>query len=288
VNDFGGVPPLEFSYRVPWRAGAPRPGHHRGAHHGSGMDFIGHAPLPASPDPRRIDFRASLYDPFGQWQVRVYRQRASIAVGLVADLSASMGFAGARPKLDVLADFTAALGHSAVRSGDAFAFVGCGRRVMTELVLPPTHARGAAMDVAAALRGLQPTADSATGLRDAADYLPRQRSLVFLVSDFHFPIALFDDILDGLGHHAVVPVVLWDAAESTPQAAFGLARVRDAESGRARSVLLRPALRQRWQAAFEQRRRMLEQCFSRRDLRPFFLVGEFRPDAMTAYFFGRD
>jgi hypothetical protein len=33
---------------------------------------------------------------------------------------------------------------------------------------------------------------------------------------------------------------------------------------------------------------MLEHCFSRRDLRPFFLVGEFQPDAMTAHFFGRD
>jgi len=278
----------EFGYRVPWRAGGPRPGHHRGAHYGTGMDFIGHAPLTASPDPRRIDVRASLYDPFGRWQVRLYRQRASISACLVADLSASMGFAGAHRKLDVLGDFAAALGHSALRSGDAFAFVGCGDRVIPELLLPPTHARGAAGEIAEAIRRQRPTAASAAGLCEAADYLPRQRSLVFLASDFHFPLSLLDDVLDALGHHAVVPVVLWDAAESAPGEGFGLARVRDAETGRQRSVLLRPALRRRWQAAFEERRRVLVRTFARHDLRPFFVAGAFDPDAMTAYFFGHD
>src|SRR5574341_1204843 len=114
----------EFHYRVSWHAATHRPGHHRGARAGAGFEFIGHAPLLAARDPRRLDVRASLADPFGEWKVRQFRQRATVPVWLVADLSASMGFQGRRRKLDVLADFTASLGYSAWRTGDPFGFLG--------------------------------------------------------------------------------------------------------------------------------------------------------------------
>ena len=282
------APQPEFHYRVPWRAGNLRPGHHGGTRHGSGLEFSGHVPLLAAPDPRRIDPRASLADPFGRWLVRRYRQRASIAVYLLADLSASMGFTGHHRKMDVLADFAQALSHSVYRAGDAFGFIGCDSRVRTELLLPATHARGAGLDAAAAIRRLQTGGNSAAGLAQAACYLARSRSLVFLASDFHLPLSLLDAVLDALGHHVVIPVVLWDKAEGAPEAGFGLTELVDAESGRRRTVFLRPALRQRWRQAAAQRREQLDRCFARHDVRPFFLDGAFRPDAMTSYFYGGD
>ena len=84
----------ELHYRV----GAPVlghfPGHHRSTRGDSGFEFRGHAALLDAPDPRRLDLHASLRDPFGDWRVRVYSQRKAIPVVVVADLSASMGFAG--------------------------------------------------------------------------------------------------------------------------------------------------------------------------------------------------
>lgn len=278
----------EFHYRVSWRARGPRPGHHAGSRHGAGMEFSGHAPLLAASDPRRVDVRASLSDPFGTWLVRLYRQRASIPVWLIADLSASMAFVGVRRKFDLLLDFAQSLSHSVQRTGDAFGFIGCGSAVLPEFVLPASHSRGACADVIERLARHEPDAPDARGLLAAADLLGRQRALVFLASDFHFPVAAIDALLSGLGWHEVVPVVFRDEAECDRLPAFGLTQLRDAESGRRRTVLLRPWLREAWRRRCAARRAALDACFARHHVRPLFLCGGFEPDDMTALFYGRD
>jgi hypothetical protein len=114
----------ELHYRVGVPALGHFPGHHRSTRGDSGFELRGHAPLFEVPDARRLDLNASLRDPFGNWIVRVYSQRKALAVMMVADLSASMGFVGRRRKLDVLAAFVDSLAWSASRIGDSFGFVG--------------------------------------------------------------------------------------------------------------------------------------------------------------------
>jgi uncharacterized protein (DUF58 family) len=277
----------EFHYRVPWRAGGYRPGHHPSRQGGGGFEFKGYAPLLAAPDPRRLDVHASLRDPFEQWVVRVYHQKSSIPVWLVADLSASMGFAGVRPKLDLLAEFTASLGYSTYRTGDPFGFVGCDAAVRFDLLLAPSHNKGAGMEMARRLRALTPTGSTAAGLALAADYIGRQRALVFLASDFHFPIRALEEITASLVRHDVVPVVLWDSAEFARLPRFGIGVVRDSESGRRRTVLMRAALRERIAARYAARRRELERAFASLGRNPLFMIDRFSADALTGYFFSQ-
>ena len=113
----------EFHYKVGWRARGQRQGFHASASQGSGMEFVGHAPLAGYSDPRRIDIRASLANPTGDWLVRLHRTRAALPVCVVLDLSASMGFAGVRRKLDVVRHFVASAGFSVRRTGDAFGLI---------------------------------------------------------------------------------------------------------------------------------------------------------------------
>ena len=89
----------ELHYQVSAPVLGHFPGHHRSTRGGSGFEFRGHAALLDAPDPRRLDFHASLRDPFGNWVVQVYSQSKSIPVVMVADVSASMGFAGTCRKL---------------------------------------------------------------------------------------------------------------------------------------------------------------------------------------------
>lgn len=271
----------EFHYRIPWLAANSRPGHHPSAAVGGGFEFRGHVPLLAAPDPRRLDIRASLRDPRGDWQVRSYRQRSAVPVVLVADLSASMGFAGRRRKLDVLADLAESCAYSAYRTGDLFGFVGCDDGVRE--VLPPAFARGAGAALAARLRELA-LGRGAAGLKSAARLL-RRRSLVLLASDFHFPLGQVAEILASFAGHALVPLVLWDDAESAPSG-FGLATVRDAETGAERTLLLRPALAERLRGEFERRRAAIADLCLAHGTRPLFLDGAFDADALTEYFFG--
>jgi uncharacterized protein (DUF58 family) len=274
----------EFLYEIEWPASRHRPGHHRSGHAGGGFEFSHHAPLLASPDARRLDLRATLRDAFGQPIVRVYRQRSAISVFVLADLSASLAFEGERSKHEVLCEFTASAAYSASRTGDAFGFIGANAAVLEELYLPPTHAKGVAALMRERLSAFRPSGDSVAGLVSGAGLLGRSRALVFLLSDFHFPLPFLDDVLRALVLHHVVPVVLWDRAEYQISSQRGLTTLTDLESGSSRAMLVRPATKRRLLQAFQDRQRAMRAIFSRHRLRPLELLNGFDADQVSRYF----
>ena len=276
--------PEEFHYRIDAPARGHFPGHHRSRRGESGFEFRSHALLVDAPDPRRLDLHASLRDPFGHWIVRVYSQRMSVPVTLVADLSASMGFEGARRKQAVLADFAESLAWSAWRTGDSFGFVGCDTVVREDLLVPQTRSRAAGSLLAERLRTLALDGRSAGGLQAAHRWLGRQRALVFLASDFHLPAPEIAALLAGFAHHELVPVVLWDPLEFELTPRRGLVPVRDLESGRRRMLWWRPALRDKWAAHHAERRAELLRLFRAQRLRPLFVEGAFDAEAVTRHF----
>lgn len=273
--------PAEFHYRIAWRARSAHPGHHPSTQPGGGYEFHGHAPLMSCPDARNLDVRATLHEPFGQFLVRTYRQRSAIPVFAVADLTASMDYPG---KMLRLAHVAASVAYSAYRSGDPFGFVGCGEGVEHALLLPPRWSRGAALHVQRSLAGHRPKGRHWRGLAGAAEYLGRQKALVFLISDFHLPLAELEESLRGFAHHDVVPVVLWDESEWQGWPDWGLVRLADSETGAARTVWLRPAVKAKLAEAFAARRAALVDFFDRHGREPFFLDGGFDADALTRYF----
>src|SRR5262245_5181965 len=115
--------PQEFHYRLPYRVCGWRPGAHPGTRLGAGQEFVSHMSLYVRPDPRRLDLRASLRDLSGNWLVRVHRQRASVPVHAIVDVSASMAFGARKTKLQVAADFVEALGQIGTRLGAGQEFV---------------------------------------------------------------------------------------------------------------------------------------------------------------------
>jgi hypothetical protein len=278
----------EFSYRSSQPAVGHFPGHHRSRSGDSGQEFRAHVPLHDAPDVRRLDLHASLRDPMGQWVARVASERKAIPVYAVADLSASMGYIGERRKLDVLADFTESLAWSAWRTGDAFGFVGADEAIRDDWFLPLVRSRGAGTELSSRLRRFEPGGKNAQGLLGAHALLRRQRSMVFLMSDFHWPLPGLDRLLGSLAHHEVVPVVLWDRAEFAPPATGGgrLALLTDAETGRRRALWLRPFVRERWQALFKERQEALAALFRRHRTRPLYVMDGFNADAVTAHFHG--
>lgn len=275
---------IEVGYRLDRRVRGIRPGMHPGREAGGGQEPLLHATLLDGRDPRRLDLLASLRDPLRRLLVRRYRQRASIRVRVIADLSASLGFRGRGDRLNILSTLVSALGYSAGRAGDAFAFIGCDEHVRGEFVLPPTRTSGAHLDLAARLREFSPRGKSSEGLLEAIPMIGNQRSLVFLVSDFHFPLALLDSVLASLSRHQVVPVVLEDSGESEPAAGFGLARVLDPETGESRTLLMRPALRRRLRDRAERKRAAMFDRLKAHGTRPLVLRDRFDVDRVNEYF----
>jgi uncharacterized protein (DUF58 family) len=275
----------EFHYRLPKRIGGQRPGSHPGSSLGAGQEYVAHMRLYDRPDPRRLDLRASLRNLSGDWLVRVYRQRASASVHVLVDVSASMSFGTPKPKLHIAADFVEALGQSAFRAADALGMLAFDARERTDLYMPALLSRGVGSVMASMLRQCNSAVGGIEGLEEAVLRLAGRQGLIFLVSDFHWSLERLGGVLDLLAHAYVVPMIVWDPAETEPPTSDAIAPLYDAESGTRRTLWIRPKLRMQWRDAVAHRRAELDQFFAARAIRPFYVTGAFNGEAMSHYFF---
>ncbi len=232
-------------------------------------------------DPRRIDLRASARDPFQRLYVRIFHQQTAIPVYAVADLSASMSV-GRKPA--ILADFVASLAYSAYRTGDSFGFVGCDRRLRDEFLLPLTRMRAAGQLVAEKLRSLRDWGPDSSALVNAVNRFDGRRALVFVLSDFLFPMSQLGALFTSLARHLVVPVVVRDSTEDRQLPSIGVLHVTDSETGATRTVLARPTLNRKIRRAAEERDRTLQKVASRLASPPLYLVDRLQVDDVTEYF----
>ncbi|MBM3625871.1 MAG: MxaS protein, partial [Alphaproteobacteria bacterium] len=102
------------------------------------------------------------------------------------------------------------------------------------------------------------------------------RKLVFLISDFRWSEPMIEQAFDALALHDVAPIVLVDSVESAPPK-WGVLALRDSESGRRQTLLMRPALRRRWIEAEQARRRRLARLLSRRSRAPIYVEDSLDP-----------
>lgn len=280
----------EFHYRLRRVATGHRPGSHTASTQGAGHRFAGHARLFDVPDPRRIDLRASLRDAGREWLVRTYLQRAATPLYAVVDVSASMNFGARVSKLERAADFVESMGNSAFRAGDPaglIAFDAADAAEAADIDVPARHSRGIGGLMGGRLRERTAFAGgraAGSGLRDAALRLAGREALVFLVSDFHWPLERLASALDLLNRARVVPMVIWDRAEIEPPAASGLLRVTDAETRGLRTLWVGKGLRARWHEQIAARRQALDAVCMTREMRPFYLIDRFDPVALSRHF----
>lgn len=274
----------EFSYHIGWRNRGRHPGRHASTQRGMGMEFIGHTTLVAYPDPRRIDLRQTIRDPMEQVYVRLFNQKSATPVFAICDMSGSMNFGAKTRKIRRAANIVESIARSASRNADPFGFVGFDEIVREDWISTASFKSQRAIELMERLKEHHPQMVSGNGVADVWRYLPRERSLVFMVSDFHMPLNQLEEALANLLRHHIVPVVLWDADEYTSLPEFGITAVTDPESGVKRTLFLRKDYRDRIIAAFEARREAIYKLFMQFDMPPFFVEGEFDADALTEYF----
>ncbi|MBX2879112.1 MAG: hypothetical protein KTR32_04220 [Granulosicoccus sp.] len=277
----------EFYYKLPGTPGGMRPGAHRSRSLGPGLTFAAHRRLFEQPDPRRLDLRASLRDIRREWLVRVNRQHSSVNVQAIIDVSASMHFGSERSKLEVVNDFLESLGYSTFRHGDAVSLMAFDASARDDLYTPPRSSRGAGIAMMETLARCKTTTSrqgSADGLSHCIDNLTTNCSLVFIVSDFHWSLDSLTAIINKLGPALVVPIVVWDPAEIQPPTSGRWLSVNDAESGQRKNLWLRKSIRKKWEENVAHRRKLLNEHFAAKDIKPFFAAGSFNAESMTKYF----
>jgi len=249
-----------------------------------GMEFRGHATLLSYPDPRRIDLRQTIRDPMEQIYVRIFNQKSATPVFVLCDLSGSMKYGSHQRKLSIAADITQSVAQSVTHNGDPFGFIGFDEEIREDWISSLSARPHIAIEMAELLRDYNPAEVGSTALIDTVRMLPRERSLIFLVSDFHMPMQDLEAALVlMLGHH-IIPVVLWDTAEYRDLPEFGIANVTDPETGAKRTLFLRKEYKKRILESFEQRKKAIEDLFLRFDMQPFFVANQFDADLLSDYF----
>jgi len=278
-----------FVYRVPGNAGSARPGAHGGRTLGTGDEFAGHRRLFERPDPRRLDVRASLAAVPREWRVRTYRQRGAVTLQVVLDVSASMRLGSPDTKLSVAAEFVRALADSAWGLGDAVGLSAFDTGWRADLEVAPRAGRGVAGSLGDSIeRAAAAPLVSADvgGVAAAAERLAGRAALVFLVSDFLYPLAGLARALQPLGgaRTRIVPIVVRDPGELALPDGIGWVPMRDVETGRTRSIWLRDSSRKRFAESIERHRAELAAVFATDGVQPFTLQGRLDGEAMTRWF----
>ena len=216
-------------------------GDYRTLMRGTGLDLADLREYQLHDDVRHIDWNvtARLQQP----HVRVFTEDREMAAWFLLDLSPSVDFgSGTQRKRDVLQGFAAVLARLLSRHGNrvgAMLYGGQGRAAV-DTVLP---ARGGRMQVLQLLQLLMApsTVPSRSGAKPhgpthlaellrAAQHTLRQRSTVFVVSDFISEPGWDKPLGELARRHDVVAVRLLDPLElALPN--LGLVTVRDAETG---------------------------------------------------------
>ncbi len=273
-----------FNYQINWRSRSYHDGYHRGAQIGTGLEFRGNSPLLDYPDARRIDIRQTIRDPAEQVHVRVFNQKNPTPIFAVCDLSGSMQFCGNRNKMELASEITASIAYSASQSSDPFAFIGFDQVVREDWLTHLSTRMQDAFSLAERLRTYKPATRGEEGLLKVSAYLGRARALVFLVSDFHMPLATLEKALNMLSRHHVVPIVIWDFEEYKKLPKFGFSTITDPQTGEMRTLFFREELRKKFEQKFLERRQALQALFTRYQSPPCFVENQFEAEKISEYF----
>lgn len=273
-------------YHIRWRPSGHQPGVGHGIVPGAGDQLRSVVPLRDHPDPRRLDLRTSVRDPFKNIWVRDFYLNSALKVIVLVDTSASMGYVGQVNRFQVAQEITSQLALSAYRTGDAFGVYVAGERMNKKRMLPPKANRSAWTWLQQHFSTIKLEGNHADGLFEVVPYLPQNPCLVFVVSDFRWPEGRLKSLLKKLSHHDVVPVMLQDPAEIDALPKRGIAILRDAETGTRQFVWMRPSLQRQMEGARMKHVKSVREACRILGTRPFIVKGKFNTALLTEYFMG--
>jgi uncharacterized protein (DUF58 family) len=239
---------------VRWRSEEIMPGggDRRSFSRGSnGHDIQARVEYEPGDDPRDIDWAATAQTGGQTMYITQYMEPRDLKVFILADVGPTMDFGTHRTTKRVLSgELIASVIKSAVKTHDRVGFTAYGEHnvVATRRTMAAQSALFPA--IASLIEADGSRAGEGSGLRKAIASLPRQRSLVFIVSDF---LNLNETEKRALKRaalaHDVVCVLVNDLREIELPAGWGLYTLSDLRTGIRRSVWLTDRRRTRFAQA---------------------------------------
>jgi uncharacterized protein (DUF58 family) len=268
---------LIFDYKTPFLLNALRESEHKSKRQGPGSDFYKKSAFLADPNPARIDLSASVTDPFESIYVKTFRQRSKLDVLSFIDGSDSMAIPG---KADLVSTTETSIAYSVAARNDNYQSY-----LFNESIVSLTDSDSLVKHYSAAQYHSQ-SHNTAEGFSHLERLLPARRSLIFLISDFHWSNEKLYRILNTLSGHYLVPIVVWRSAEYEDFPLWRFVQIRDAETDENRLIFVTPKQKRLIEATFSDRRIFLNNQFQRHNSRAFWIVDQFSVQHLSEFFHG--
>ena len=189
-----------------------------------------------------------------------------------------------KKKLERAAKIAKIIKNSAYQNSDAIGLVGFHDNVDDKWIAPLSYRPYLTESLIDKIALEKNHNKGSNGILKLHQYLPKDHTLIFFISDFHMPIDEITIFLNNTRKHTVVPIILWDKNEYSNLPKFGITTFTDPETFEERTILLRKKLIKNIITEFNQRKKHLIKLFNSFDAPLFFVEGEFNPDDMTHYF----
>lgn len=266
-----------FDYKTPFVLNALADGEHKSKRQGLGSDFYKKSHFLSEPNPARLDLASSLTDPFESLYVKSYRQRSQLNVLTLIDGSSSMSIAN---KPELISEFEGSIAASVATRSDSYAAYLLSSKIKTisenqtdNSLIDQHFSQMAHHDVASSFNNLE-------------RLLPERRSMIFLISDFHWSFETIKGIFDKLSGHYVVPIVLRCSAEYQAYKLWRFVQIQDAETAENKLIFVTPKQKQQIDNAFITRKITLNKIFQQFSCRPLWVIDVFNIHDLRAFFHG--
>lgn len=255
---------------------------------GAGLELHGfNSSWYSGADTRHLDLRSSLLNPFGHWITRQYRATTRSDIHILLDTSASMNIAAGGGDLHRLISLLECIIFSTFMAGDRSILWAAAERGKETLHLPPACRMQLPFKTREMLSSAETFSEAGSqGMLEIAGALPKQKSLIFVLSDFYWPQALLENLLPLLGGHETLFIRTRDNINWISRLPdWRLMTLHDPESCKRYPIISRPHLKKKWLQRENQWLDTLRRHFSHYGSAMISMTGELEPMMITRHFF---
>jgi len=273
----------QFTYSISWRSRNNRYGNNLSSKIGNDFEYSGSKNFNDHPDLTRIDIKNSITDPYENIYVKTHNLNNPINLVVLCDVSSSM-FVTKKNEV-MIKKISKIIARSTVEQGDQFSMICYNDDIKNNYLLEPGNNF---QYINKWIDGIIFDTDksSSNRIEDINKYLPEEKSLVFFISDFHYIPEKIDKILRQFSNHHVIPIFISSEDEIKKLPNYGFRRFVDSELDLEYEVFLRPNVKNKILADYEEMKIQIFNIFSKNQLKQIVINGDINIKTIQKYFLG--
>ena len=273
----------QFTYSISWRSRNNRYGNNLSSKIGNDFEYSGSKNFNDHPDLTRIDIKNSITDPYENIYVKTHNLNNPINLVVLCDVSSSM-FVTKKNEV-MIKKISKIIARSTVEQGDQFSMICYNDAIKNNYLLEPGNNF---QYINKWIDGIIFDTDksSSNRIEDINKYLPEEKSLVFFISDFHYIPEKIDKILRQFSNHHVIPIFISSEDEIKKLPNYGFRKFVDSELDLEYEVFLRPNVKNKILADYEEMKIQIFNIFSKNQLKQIVINGDINIKTIQKYFLG--